>query len=49
MNYTQRKAALRAEPGTWPAIGFIGFNLLEILLPLDLNVVGTDNFSIGFR
>lgn len=41
---------LRAEPAVWlitGVAGFIGSNLLEVLLKLDQKVVGIDNFSTG--
>lgn len=49
-NHTQ--AALRAAPRRWlvtGAAGFIGSNLIEMLLKLDQRVVGLDNFSTGRR
>jgi len=50
--YSELKAALAAEPGTWlvtGAAGFIGSNLVETLLRLDQQVVGLDNFATGHR
>ncbi len=43
---------LRANPRSWlitGVAGFIGSNLLEILLRLDQTVTGLDNFATGFR
>lgn len=43
---------LKAEPKTWlvtGVAGFIGSNLLEVLLKLDQCVVGLDNFSTGYQ
>lgn len=48
--YEQVLEHLRAEPETWlitGAAGFIGSNLLEVLLRLGQKVVGLDNFSTG--
>ena len=42
---------LLSSPRTWlvtGVAGFIGSNLLEMLLKLDQRVVGLDNFSTGF-
>jgi UDP-N-acetylglucosamine 4-epimerase len=46
----QSQADLRAAPKTWlitGVAGFIGSNLLEVLLRLDQRVTGLDNFSTG--
>ena len=46
------KNNLLAEPKTWlvtGVAGFIGSNLLEALLSSGQNVVGLDNFSIGYQ
>ena len=43
---------LKQAPKTWlvtGVAGFIGSNLLEILLKLDQNVVGLDNFATGHQ
>jgi UDP-N-acetylglucosamine 4-epimerase len=43
---------LKIEPYTWlitGVSGFIGSNLLEVLLKLDQRVVGLDNFSTGYQ
>lgn len=43
---------LREEPRTWlvtGVAGFIGSNLLEVLLRLDQRVVGLDNFATGLE
>lgn len=43
---------MRSSPGTWlvtGAGGFIGSNLLEVLLQHDQTVVGLDNFATGKR
>ena len=48
--YEAAKAAVRERPRTWlvtGAAGFIGSNLAEMLLQLDQEVVGLDNFSTG--
>ncbi len=50
--YDQVKADLQANPKTWlitGVAGFIGSNLLEILLKLDQTVVGLDNFATGYQ
>lgn len=46
------RSRLAAKPATWlitGAAGFIGSNLLEMLLKLDQKVVGLDNFFTGHR
>jgi UDP-N-acetylglucosamine 4-epimerase len=48
--YKTLKQKIQAEPKTWlvtGAAGFIGSNLLEVLLKLNQRVVGLDNFSTG--
>jgi len=50
--YQQVKETLKAQPRTWlvtGVAGFIGSNLLEILLRLDQQVIGLDNFATGHR
>jgi len=50
--YQRLQIRLQAEPATWlvtGVAGFIGSNLLEVLLKLDQRVVGLDNFSTGFQ
>jgi UDP-N-acetylglucosamine 4-epimerase len=50
--YTHLQTRLQAEPNTWlitGVAGFIGSNLLEILLKLNQRVVGLDNFSTGHQ
>lgn len=50
--YEAVQAHLREEPRTWlvtGVAGFIGSNLLEMLLSLGQRVVGVDNFSTGHR
>ncbi len=51
-DYEQLKTHLRDNPKTWlitGVAGFIGSNLLEILLLLNQRVIGLDNFSTGFQ
>ena len=46
------RSALAAQPAAWLITGvggFIGSNLLEMLLKLGQKVVGLDNFSTGYR
>src|SRR5690242_12074184 len=46
------KTRLRNDPRIWlvtGVAGFIGSNLLEVLLRLNQRVVGLDNFSTGHR
>jgi len=48
--YEEVKDFLMAKPHTWlitGVAGFIGSNLLEILLSLNQRVIGLDNFSTG--
>jgi len=50
--YDDVKARLRAEPKLWlvtGAAGFIGSNLVQVLLELGQRVRGLDNFATGFR
>src|SRR5215475_2704780 len=50
--YGRAKEALQAEPKHWlitGVAGFIGSNLLEMLLRLGQSVIGVDNFSTGRR
>ncbi|WP_319588050.1 SDR family oxidoreductase [uncultured Desulfobulbus sp.] len=50
--YQERRGHLRQQPATWlvtGVAGFIGSNLLEILLDLGQRVVGLDNFSTGHQ
>jgi len=50
--YNDIKEQLRKEPKTWlvtGVAGFIGSNLLEILLLLDQRVIGLDNFATGHQ
>lgn len=49
---TSIKRVVAASPGKWlvtGVAGFIGSNLLEMLLRCDQQVVGLDNFSTGHR
>lgn len=48
--YDEVCSNLRAQPRSWlvtGAAGFIGSNLVEVLLRLDQTVVGLDNFATG--
>jgi len=50
--YESLKQQLIGEPNTWlvtGVAGFIGSNLLEVLLKLNQRVVGLDNFSTGYQ
>ena len=50
--YEAAKAVVRERPRTWlvtGAAGFIGSNLVEMLLELDQEVVGLDNFATGHQ
>ena len=50
--YSQIQASLKSNPKTWlitGVAGFIGSNLLEILLKLNQRVVGLDNFATGHQ
>ena len=52
MQIERIKNQLRENPKTWlitGVAGFIGCNLLEVLLRLDQTVVGLDNFATGHR
>lgn len=51
-HFTQLQSHLRAEPHTWlvtGVAGFIGSNLLEVLLKLNQRVVGLDSFATGHQ
>lgn len=51
-HYEAIKQKLYHEPRTWlitGCAGFIGSNLVEVLLKLGQKVVGIDNFSTGYR
>ena len=51
-NYESIRNRLRREPATWlvtGVAGFIGSNLLEILLKLGQKVIGLDNFATGHQ
>src|ERR1017187_7960688 len=48
--YDQLQKELKAAPKTWlitGVAGFIGSNLLEVLLQMNQRVVGLDNFATG--
>jgi UDP-N-acetylglucosamine 4-epimerase len=50
--FTQLQSCLQKEPHTWlitGVAGFIGSNLLEVLLKLNQRVVGLDNFATGHQ
>ncbi len=50
--YTNLQTQLSAQQNTWlitGVAGFIGSNLLEMLLKLDQRLVGLDNFSTGYQ
>lgn len=50
--YQKLQTQLLSSPRTWlitGVAGFIGSNLLEMLLKLDQKVIGLDNFSTGFQ
>lgn len=50
--YENRLAELSASPKTWlitGVAGFIGSNLLEVLLGLNQKIVGLDNFATGHQ
>lgn len=50
--YEKCQQQLQAQPKTWlvtGVAGFIGSNLLEVLLRLNQHVVGLDNFSTGYQ
>ncbi|WP_108063675.1 SDR family oxidoreductase [Poseidonibacter lekithochrous] len=52
MKYEKIKKQLLYNPRTWlvtGCAGFIGSNLIEVLLKLDQKVVGLDNFSTGHQ
>lgn len=49
-NYQEAKVQLKSSPKVWlitGVAGFIGSNLLELLLKLDQTIVGLDNFATG--
>jgi UDP-N-acetylglucosamine 4-epimerase len=51
-NFERIQAVLRGNPRKWlitGCAGFIGSNLLEVLLKLDQTVVGLDNLSTGHQ
>lgn len=51
-NYQDILTFLKANQATWAVTGvagFIGSNLLEMLLRLDQKVIGLDNFSTGYQ
>ena len=51
-HYENVKTELKKEPKTWlitGVAGFIGSNLLEVLLDLDQVVIGLDNFVTGYQ
>jgi UDP-N-acetylglucosamine 4-epimerase len=50
--YVSLNQKLKLKPKTWlvtGVAGFIGSNLLEVLLKLNQRVVGLDNFSTGYQ
>ena len=50
--YESLKQQLQTEPKTWlitGVAGFIGSNLLEVLLKHNQRVIGLDNFSTGYQ
>ena len=50
LNYSQISEKLKINPRKWlitGVAGFIGSNILEVLLKLDQKVIGIDNFSTG--
>ncbi len=50
--YAQLQTELKSAPRSWlvtGVAGFIGSNLLEVLLKLNQRVVGLDNLSSGFK
>ena len=50
--YLKIKKKLEEKPATWlvtGVAGFIGSNLLEVLLELNQRVIGIDNFSTGYK
>ncbi|EOI1004358.1 TPA: Vi polysaccharide biosynthesis UDP-N-acetylglucosaminuronic acid C-4 epimerase TviC [Citrobacter amalonaticus] len=52
MKYKQVEGALSSKPETWlitGVAGFIGSNLLEVLLKLNQKVIGLDNFATGHQ
>jgi len=52
VKYKQVEGALSSKPETWlitGVAGFIGSNLLEVLLKLNQKVIGLDNFATGHQ
>ena len=50
INFSQTCEILKNDPKNWlitGVAGFIGSNILELLLKLEQNVIGIDNFSTG--
>lgn len=50
--FTQLQTRLQTEPHIWlvtGVAGFIGSNLLEVLLKLNQRVLGLDNFATGYQ
>jgi UDP-N-acetylglucosamine 4-epimerase len=50
--FEEVKQQLQNNPQTWlitGVAGFIGSNLLEVLLKLNQNVIGLDNFTTGYQ
>ena len=50
--YKEIQESLKENPKTWlitGVAGFIGSNLLEVLLKLNQNVIGLDNFATGHQ
>ena len=50
--YQQLQNELQRSPATWlvtGVAGFIGSNLLEVLLKLNQRVIGLDNFATGYQ
>ena len=50
--YEKLQKELQSSPHTWlvtGVAGFIGSNLLEMLLKLNQKIIGLDNFATGFQ